>query len=66
MTAKDKNLAHFIRALTLEKVRREAKLVAVAIAAETLHRGNQLEMGAVEMNRRWLKLEQALNEWRAK
>ena len=40
-------------------------LLAVAKAAEKLQLGNQLEAGAVEMNKRWLVLEQALNEWRA-
>lgn len=40
-------------------------LLAVAQAAEALHRANQLEMGAVEMNKRWLALENALNAWRA-
>jgi len=39
--------------------------VAVAEAAEALHRANQLEMGAVEMNKRWHALENALNAWRA-
>lgn len=41
------------------------ELHAVAQAADDLHRANQLEMGAVEMNKRWVALENALNEWRA-
>lgn len=42
-----------------------SRLLAVAKAAEKLQLGHLLEMGAVEMNKRWLALEQALNEWRA-
>ncbi len=40
-------------------------LLDVAQAADNLHRANQLEMGAVEMNKRWEVLLNALNVWRA-
>jgi len=57
----NENAHEILRAVS----RREAQLIAVALAAEALHRANKLEMGAVEMNKRWLALEQALNAWRA-
>jgi len=57
----NENAQEILRAVS----RREAQPIAVAIAAEALHRADKLELGTVEMNKRWLALEQALNQWRA-
>lgn len=61
----NENAQEILRALGRAPGGHEAELIAVALAAEALHRANQLEMGAVEMNKRFLALENALNAWRA-
>lgn len=52
MIPDNEDAAGILRAIGTAEVRHEAQLIAVALAAEALHRG-------------WLALENALNAWRA-